>query len=186
MEGREGTEAFGPGRLDGGAQPFDDRSGRAERDARRVVRALLPGHGPSLSRALDEQLAEELRPALRAAADEAHDSLTDFHAGSVAVGIEDLRERLRLARRIVRLEVQLRQPQFVALCEQLVDPLARRMKLEPVAGVGGDERAASAVLLDAQVVLLSARDRGLELVLVEHEPEVVDARRRPLARLDDD
>ena len=26
----------------------------------------------------------------------------------------------------------------------------------------------------------------LELVLVEHEPEVVDARRRPLARLDDD
>ena len=33
----------------------------------------------------------------------------------------------------------------------------------------------------------SARcDGGLELVLVEHEPEVVDARRRPLARLDDD
>ena len=28
--------------------------------------------------------------------------------------------------------------------------------------------------------------RRLELVLVEHEPEMVDARRRPLARLDDD
>ena len=60
------------------------------------------------------------------------------------------------------------------------------MELEPVADVGGDERAASTVLLDAQVVLLRARDGGFELVLVEHEAEVVHARRRPLARLDDD
>jgi hypothetical protein len=60
------------------------------------------------------------------------------------------------------------------------------MELEPVAGVGGDKRAAPAVLLDTQVVLFRPRDGGLELVLVEHEAEVVDARRRPLARLDDD
>src|SRR3954468_15638190 len=186
MECREGAEALRPRRFDRGAQPFDDRPGRGERNAGRVVRALLLAHGPSLWVLLDEQLAEELRPALRAAADEADDGFADLHAGSVAGGVEDLREGLRLARRVVRLEVQLRKPQRVALREELVDPLARRVELEPVAGVGGDERAPAAMLLDPKVVLLRARYGGLELVLVEHETEVVDPRCRPLARLDDD
>src|SRR5690348_16623613 len=60
------------------------------------------------------------------------------------------------------------------------------MELEPVAGVRGDERAPPPVLLHAQVVPLRALERRLELVLVEHESEMVDARGRPLPRLDDD
>ena len=70
--------------------------------------------------------------------------------------------------------------------EQLVDPLARRVHLEPVAGVRRDERAPAAVLLHAQVPLRRAREHGLELVLVERDAEVVDARDPPVARLDDD
>src|SRR5690348_10993647 len=60
------------------------------------------------------------------------------------------------------------------------------MELEPVAGVRRNERPTTAMLLHAEVVPLGARERRVELVLVEHEPEVVDARCRPLARLDDD
>src|SRR6185312_5655704 len=131
-------------------------------DAGDVVRRSFLRHAPSLRRPLDEQLAEELRPALRAAADEAHDRVADLHAGAVALGVEDGRERLRLALRIVGLEMELRQLQFVSLREELVDPLARRMELQPVAGVRGDERAPAAVLLDAQVVLRSALDGRLE------------------------
>ena len=87
---------------------------------------------------------------------------------------------------IVRLQVQLREPQPVAALQQLVDPVARRVELEPVAGVRRDERPPAAVLLHAQLRLLGPGDRALELVLVEREPEVVDARQRPLARLHDD
>src|ERR1700746_912133 len=89
--------------------------------------------------------------------------------------------------------MQLRQPQLVALRQELVDPLPRRMELEPVAGVRGDERAPAAVLLDAPAVPLgpqavppAALGGRLDLVLVEHEAEMVDAGRRPLARLDHD
>src|SRR6476660_775199 len=139
----------------------------------------------SLRTPLDEQLAEELGPALRAAADEADDGVADLDVGSVALQVEDRRQSLRRRDGIVGLQVQLGQPELVPLREQLVDPLARRMELEPVTGVRGDERPPAAVLLHAQVVPLGARERRLELVLVEHEPHVVDPRGRPLARLDD-
>src|SRR5919204_4958184 len=60
------------------------------------------------------------------------------------------------------------------------------MKLEPVAGVRGHERAASSVFLDAKVPQLRAGERRDEIVLVEGESEVIDARQLPLARLHDD
>src|SRR5581483_537226 len=43
-----------------------------------------------------------------------------------------------------------------------------------------------AVLLNAQLRLVGAREGALELVLVEREPEMVDPRQRPLAGLHDD
>src|SRR6476620_10949198 len=119
------------------------------------------------------------------AADEAHDGVADLDVGSVALQVEDRRQSLRLRGGIVGLQVQLGQPELVPLRAQLVDPLARRMELEPVTGVRGDERPPAAMLLHAEVVPLGARERRLELVLVEHEPHVVDPRGRPLARLDD-
>ena len=60
------------------------------------------------------------------------------------------------------------------------------MKLEPVARVRRHERPPAAVLLHAQRRQLRAGERALELVLVEREAEMVDARKRPLPRLHDD
>src|SRR3954447_16107120 len=60
------------------------------------------------------------------------------------------------------------------------------MQLEPVAGVRRDERPPAAVLLHAQLTHLRARQRRDEVVLVEREPEVIDARQLPLPWLDDD
>ena len=63
----------------------------------------------------------------------------------------------------------------VARLQELVEPLAGRMQLEPVADVGGDERPPAAVGLDPKLARRRALDHGVELVLVEREPEVVDA-----------
>ena len=82
--------------------------------------------------------------------------------------------------------MQLREPQAVAALEQVVDPVARRVQLEPVAGIRRDERAPAAVLLHTQLGRFRPRERALELLLVEREPEMVDARQRPLPGLDDD
>ena len=60
------------------------------------------------------------------------------------------------------------------------------MHLEPEPGVRRDERAPAAVGLDPQLALHGAVDQVGELLLVEREPEVVDPRKLPLARLDDD
>src|SRR5262249_30907431 len=57
---------------------------------------------------------------------------------------------------------------------------------QPVAGVRRHERPAPAVLLDSQLAHLGAREGLHELVLVEREAEVIDARQLPLAGLDDD
>ena len=82
--------------------------------------------------------------------------------------------------------MQLLEAQLAGVREQLVDPVARRVELEPVAGVGGDERAPAAVLLHAQPALGRPLEHLVELVVVERHPEMVDPRQRPLARLDDD
>jgi hypothetical protein len=69
--------------------------------------------------------------------------------------------------------VQFGQPQAVALLEQGIDPVARRVQLEPEAGVRQNERA-SPPCSCTQVGLLGAVDCAVELV-VECEPEMVDA-----------
>src|SRR4051794_23023218 len=165
------------------------RAVRAQRCPCRRLGPLLYSHVRNLVPAvslLDEELAEELRAALGAAADEADDGVADLDVAPVSLEVEDPREGLRLPGRVVGLQVQLRQLQLLALREKVLDPLARRMELEPVAGVRGDEGAPTPVLLHPQLVPLGPLERGLELGLVEHEPQMVDPRRRPLAGLDDD
>jgi putative membrane protein len=60
------------------------------------------------------------------------------------------------------------------------------MKLQPVARVRGDEGPATAVLLDAQLLLHRPIEGRDEAVLVEREPQVVDAGEIPLTGLHDD
>src|SRR5207248_5520169 len=100
--------------------------------------------------------------------------------------VEQARQRGRLRLGIVGEQVQLGEPQVAGLREQLLDPVARRMQLEPVADAGRDEGPPAAVLLDPQLPPLRLRDRGEELLLVERETEMVHAWQRPLPRLDDD
>ena len=106
-------------------------------------------------------------------------------ASSIATS-EDVCERAGLRLGLVGPELQLGEAKLPLLGEQVVDPLARRVHLEPVAGVRGDERPAAAVLLHAQVPLGRAGEHGLELVLVERDAEVVDPRDPPVAGLHDD
>src|SRR6266404_5685969 len=140
----------------------------------------------SLGARLDEHLRFELGPSLRPAGREADEGLADLDVRTDALAVEEVRERVRLALRVVRLQVQLGEAQPVGRAEQLGDPVARRMELEAVARVRGDERAAAAVLLHAQPRLLGARERAIELVVVEREAEMVDAWQRPLPGLHDD
>src|SRR5215218_1856150 len=114
-----------------------------------------------------ENLAVKLRPALRASRDKTG-------------------EHLRLAARIVGPQVQLVEAELRRMCNQLVEPVARRVHLEPVTGARRDEGAAPAVLLDTKLHLGRACEHLLELVVVAGEPDVVDARYVPLPRLDDD
>ena len=75
--------------------------------------------------------------------------------------------------------MQLAQTQLVGLREQLVDPVAGRVHLEPVAGLGGDERALPRVVLDLQAEVGRALERLGEAVVVERDADVVDARDAP-------
>ena len=60
------------------------------------------------------------------------------------------------------------------------------MELHAVAGAGPDEFPPAAVLLHSQLELVGARESGGEVVLVERDPYVIDARDVPLPGLDDD
>src|SRR5207244_6610173 len=102
------------------------------------------------------------------------------------IDLQEPHERLSLRGRIVSLELQLRQAQLVTVREHLVDPVPLRVDLDPVARVGADERAPPRELLDAEAKLGRALEHVVELVVVEREPDVVDPRQPPLARLDDD
>src|SRR5215207_763357 len=158
----------------------------SETPAAAYVRLSLTAPLYEVDRASGEQLAVQLRPPLRAAGDEADDGVADHHAGAVALGFEQLREHARLRLGIVREQLQLGQLKDLARLQQLVEPLARRMDLQPVAGVRGDERPPPSVRLHAQLLVDGAIDDLGELVLVEREPEMVDARQVPLAGLHDD
>ena len=175
-------------------------SGGRERDAGGVVRRVPLAHGPSLRPtmlrpdtsgrsaerapavpfdALAAQLGRPCGPRGRT-----HVSPTST---SRPVGVEDRRERLRLARRIVRLQVQLRE----AAARRPARGARRSTRAADGARAGSRRswrRTCAARRAPARAARSARRapDGQLELVLVEHEPEVVDARRWPLTRLDDD
>src|SRR2546423_12939902 len=96
----------------------------------------------------------QLRTALRAARQEAHERVADLHVRADLFALEQLRERACLRLRIVSLHVQLRQPEPRALLEQVVDPVARRVQLQPGTRGRRDERAAAALLPPAPGGLL--------------------------------
>src|SRR3954470_11867477 len=148
----------------------------------------LPRGSPAMraTSASDEELGMELRPPLRAAGDETDERVADLDVTPDALAAEDFLERARLRLRVVGLEVQFGKAEAVVLLEQLLDPVPGRMQLEPVAGVRRDERPPDAVLLHAELRLIGACKRDLELLFVERKPEMVDAGKRPLTRLHDD
>src|SRR4051794_735516 len=171
---------------------------RPRRISATLARRSRPGSGADTRRTLTlearagrlardgEALRLELRPALRPAWKEADERVADLHLGVVHRDVEELCERERLRFGVVREEVELAQAEVVRLGQQLVQPFPRRVDLQAVTRVRGDERAPPSVLLHAEVLRLRAREDGEELLLVEREAEVVDARELPLARLDDD
>ena len=137
-------------------------------------------------RDLQEKLGVELRPSARPAGQEANDRAAGLDRGVLGRDVEQVGERDSLLARVVGEQPQLRDPELVRRLEHVLEPLARRVHLEPVTGVRRDERPPAAVLLDAELLVDRPLDHGEELVLVERESEVVDARELPLARLDDD
>ena len=128
----------------------------------------------------------ELRAPARSARHEPKPRIADQHARTVDAEIENLRQRFGLRLRVVRAQVELAEPQLVLRLQQLVEPLARRMELEPVARVGRDERPSAAVILDAQPKRGRAQERVLEGIGIERDPDVVYTRQLPLSRLHDD
>src|SRR4051794_475536 len=70
--------------------------------------------------------------------------------------------------------------------EHLLEPVAGRMELDAIARSRRDERSAAAVLLHAKLELVGPGERRGEIVLVERNADVVDARQVPLARLHHD
>jgi len=128
----------------------------------------------------------QLRASLRSLGDETNHCAADLHGVLPVRNGEQLAERGRLQLWIVRTQLELRQTKLLVLLEQLVEPFARWMQLEPVARVRGDKGAPPTVFLDPKLPHLRARERLHELVLVEREAEVIDARQLPLTRLDDD
>ena len=93
---------------------------------------------------------------------------------------------LGFAGRVVGQQVELAEPEVGLASKQFVEPVARRVHLEPKAAVRRDERPAPSVILHPKLELRGAVERGLEVVLVERQPEMVDARQLPLAGLHDD
>ena len=82
--------------------------------------------------------------------------------------------------------MELGEPELRGVAEEIIEPLARRVDLEAEAGLGGDEGPPLRVLLHLQPAEIRAREHGDELILVESDSEMVDARDLPVARLDDD
>src|SRR6478736_1423525 len=127
----------------------------------------------------------ELGAALRASGEELHDAFSDAHGLVRRLEPEDRGESRRLRLRIVRSELQLRQAQLASRGDDVVDPLPRRVHLEPVAGIRRHERSPPRMLLDAEVPGRRALENFVKGILVEHDAQVVDAREPPVARLHD-
>src|SRR3954451_11594944 len=107
------------------------------------VRRGAAGTRSDRGRAAAEPLAVQLGPSLRAARDEADDGLPDRDPAVEDVEAERVPQRRRLQLGLVRPHLQLLEAHCLLLREQLLDPVARRVALEPVAGVRRDERPAA-------------------------------------------
>ena len=173
MEAREAAEGSA-----GRARPR--RAG-----ARRRPRPF-PARRPRPRRSSRQHLGHELGAALGPRGEEAHDALAEVHARALALEEEDLGQRDRFLLGVVGAQVELADLELVGLRERVVDPVARRMHLEPVAGLRGDEGALARVVLDLQTEVAGAIEDGLVVVLVERDAEVVDARHVPVTGLEDD
>ncbi len=81
-----------------------------------------------------------------------------MHARALALEEEDLGQRDRFLLGVVGAQVELADLELVRLRERIVDPVAWRMHLEPIAGLRGDEGALARVILDLQPEI-AARSR---------------------------
>src|SRR5204863_10067834 len=87
----------------------------------------------------NEQLCVQLRATLRAVRNEAHERLSDHHVVGGVRHAQQLAERRSFQLRVVRAQVQLGQLQLVSAREEIIEPLAWWMQLQPITGVPGDE-----------------------------------------------
>src|SRR5438093_10849953 len=122
-------------------------------------------------RTLREALCVELGSALRPAGNEANDRPPDPDLAVAGLDAEQLPERSCLRGGIVGPELKLGELELVLADEKFVDPVPRRMHLEPEAGVRRDEGTPPRVLLDAQALGVGAGKDVGEVVLVEHHAE---------------
>src|SRR6266511_652958 len=99
---------------------------------------------------------------------------------------QHLGDELGPALGVVRPHVDLVEVEVVGLGERFLDPVPRRVHLEAIAGFGRDECSLPRMVLDLEAELASPFDDRLVLVLVERDPEMVDAGYVPVPRLDDD
>src|SRR4051812_5623233 len=171
--------------------PVDSTAARSRSTRASAVASDTPAasyvFAPSATRAsLNEQLAVKLGAPDRAAGDEADDRFAHVQGRFAVVQIEELGQRFRLPLRVVGPELELGDRQRLRVVEQFLEPVARRMELHAVAGAGRHERAPAAVFLHTQLELVGPSERRGEVVLVERDPDVVDARNVPLPGLDDD
>ena len=166
--------------------PVDSTAARRRSTRASAVASETPAasyvFAPSATPAsLNEQFGVKLGPADGAAGDEADDRFAHVEGRFTVVQIEQLGQRFCLPLRVVGPELELGDRERLRVPEQLLEPVARRMELHAVAGAGRDERPPAAVLLHPQLELVGACERRGEVVLVERDPYVVDARDVPLA-----
>src|SRR5919201_865817 len=185
VEAGKSTEPTRPGRLGRAPQPLDHSRRCRQRDTG-VCICFSAHKRESTTYDLGEKLPVELRPPRRTALDESDERVADANAVLLHLGVEQLRERGRLSAGILGFQPQAGEAHRGAVGQELLDPLARRVHLDAVAGARGDERTAARIFLHTQLHPLRPLHDVDELVLVEREPDVVDSRHVPLARLDDD
>ncbi len=128
----------------------------------------------------------QLGAADRAAVDEADQRPADVERRLPMRQVEQLGQRFGLAMRVVRFQLKLGKREDVRMIQQVVEPVTRGVELDPIAGARGDERAPAAVFLHTEIQLFGACERCSEIVLVERDADMVDARHVPLTRLHND
>src|SRR2546421_1455936 len=99
----------------------------------------------------DEQLCVQLWTPLRTLREEPHERVGDRDRVTCVRHLEELAQRGGLELRIIRAKLELGELELGLSGEQVVQPLARRVQLEPKSGVRRHECSSPAVLLDPQL-----------------------------------